>query len=264
MAVIKCSCGNSYDSKFKFCPECAAPNPSFKQMKKKLKEVSEDEPIKTSKKKFTKVGESNLSDKQVEDPGFQVLKKEDVDRKKKHSSATVFEEYEDIEINDSDDDEDDDLYDQDSNDYEDEDVDDSSDEDEDYSDEEDNEDYEDEDDYEDDEDVDDEDDEEEIVPVKFKSNAKVLAAPSAKPVSKISKISEVPSVKTKNLKNAKSSLSKAKKDYDPNFDGYYDDRLPALLDEVTKASHFDVFLKIGLSVVCIAALITYCIFYVQV
>ena len=49
-----------------------------------------------------------------------------------------------------------------------------------------------------------------------------------------------------------------------NHDGYYDDRLPAILDEVTKTSHMDVILKISLSAVCIAALITYCIFYVQV
>lgn len=51
--------------------------------------------------------------------------------------------------------------------------------------------------------------------------------------------------------------------YDPNHDGYYDDRLPAVLDEATKISHMDVILKIVLAVVGIAALIVYCIFYVN-
>ena len=70
--------------------------------------------------------------------------------------------------------------------------------------------------------------------------------------------------KTKKVIQTKSSLGKNKPAYDPNHDGYYDDRLPAILDEVTKTSHMDVILKISLSAVCIAALITYCIFYVQV
>lgn len=52
--------------------------------------------------------------------------------------------------------------------------------------------------------------------------------------------------------------------YDVNFDGYYDDRLPAILDEVTKASYVDIVVKGILAVACIIILIIYCIYYVNV
>lgn len=52
--------------------------------------------------------------------------------------------------------------------------------------------------------------------------------------------------------------------YNPNHDGYYNDRLPELLDEITKASHTDTILRIILILVGIIALIVYCIFYVNV
>ena len=31
MAQIKCTCGNIYEDTFKFCPECATPNPAYGQ-----------------------------------------------------------------------------------------------------------------------------------------------------------------------------------------------------------------------------------------
>ncbi len=93
---------------------------------------------------------------------------------------------------------------------------------------------------------------------------KVLTAPPLKAASKQTKPKVTPMPKAKKVAATKSSLGKKQPDYDPNHDGYYDDRLPAILDEVTKTSHLDVIIKIGLSTVCIAALITYCIFYVQI
>ena len=56
MSQITCNCGNKYDSGFKFCPECAAPNPEY------AKNQSSDAPApKPMKKRFTKVGESSLN-----------------------------------------------------------------------------------------------------------------------------------------------------------------------------------------------------------
>ena len=52
--------------------------------------------------------------------------------------------------------------------------------------------------------------------------------------------------------------------YNPNSDGYYDDRLPKLVDEVMAASIGSVILKIGLAVICVAAVIVYCIYFVGI
>ena len=56
MSQITCNCGNIYDSGFKFCPECAAPNPEYAK-----NQSADSQSPKPMKKKFTKVGESNLN-----------------------------------------------------------------------------------------------------------------------------------------------------------------------------------------------------------
>ena len=97
----------------------------------------------------------------------------------------------------------------------------------------------------------------------FRSKSKALGSPGAKRINQTPKVPKKKVAPKKISSTTRSSLGK-KKSYDPNHDGYYDDRLPAILDEVTKTSHIDVILKIALSIVVIAALITYCIFYVNV
>ena len=68
----------------------------------------------------------------------------------------------------------------------------------------------------------------------------------------------------KPLASSMNARTAAETTYDPNHDGYYDDRLPAILDEVAKTSHMDIVVKSILAVLCVAALIAYCIFYVNV
>lgn len=236
MANIICSCGNRYEDTFKFCPECAAPNPKMQNRKPKLQEVSiEDTPAEqpSVRKKFKKLGESSLSDAST--PTIPVQKTKPVPEPEyEEDDEDIEDEYE---------------YEED---IEDEDEDDSSEED--YEDE----DYED---YEDEDEDEDEDDEEPIPVSRVKKST--LAAPTVK-TTKQAASSQKAKPQAKKISSTKSSLGKKNKAYDPNYDGYYDDRLPAILDEVTKTSHADVILKISLAIVCIAALITYCIFYVQV
>ena len=50
--AVTCKCGNIYNERFKFCPECATPNPN-------MTDTNTQEPDK--KKGFVKVGESNLA-----------------------------------------------------------------------------------------------------------------------------------------------------------------------------------------------------------
>jgi hypothetical protein len=283
MSQITCKCGNIYDSGFKFCPECAAPNPEFAK-----KQSADSQSPKPMKKKFTKVGESNLSksssEKETATPKPAVtpvtspmqktvapkksytivrqtpvvaskpVQQKQVQKKPIPQPEEMYEEYED--------EEEEALEPQTKNNYED------------Y-------DYEDEeppvtdasaDDYAENEDYEDEYEDEELEeapaptpsPLPFKGKGKVLSAPTIKSTRNVAKKTVAVMPKTKPVTQTKSSLGKNKPDYDPNHDGYYDDRLPAILDEVTKTSHMDVILKISLSAVCIAALITYCIFYVQV
>ncbi len=59
-------------------------------------------------------------------------------------------------------------------------------------------------------------------------------------------------------------LDESGEQYEPNGDGYYDDRLPQIIDEITKTSHLDVYLKITLAVIILVATIVYCIYYVQI
>lgn len=283
MSQITCKCGNIYDSGFKFCPECAAPNPEFAK-----KQSADSQSPKPMKKKFTKVGESNLSksssEKETATPKPAVtpvtstmqktvapkksytivrqtsvvaskpVQQKQVQKKPIPQPEEMYEEYED--------EEEEALEPQTKNNYED------------Y-------DYEDEeppvtdasaDDYAENDDYEDEYEDEELEeapaptpsPLPFKGKGKVLSAPTIKSTRNVAKKTVAVMPKTKPVTQTKSSLGKNKPDYDPNHDGYYDDRLPAILDEVTKTSHMDVILKISLSAVCIAALITYCIFYVQV
>lgn len=229
MAIkIKCSCGAMYEDTFKFCPECATPNPRMQSKKPRIQPVSsEDAEEKVSvRKKFTKVGESDLGNAPVSESPKQ----------KKKLIPEPEPEYEEEE------------------DYEDEDNEYSDEYEEDYEDEEDEE-------PEDDEDYEDEDDYVVEAPA-YRSTAKTLGAPSVKSIKNSSSPSK--KLETKKISSTKSSLNKKKNSYDPNFDGYYDDRLPAILDEVTKTSHLDVILKISFAIICIVALIVYCIFYVQV
>ncbi|WP_026658238.1 hypothetical protein [Butyrivibrio sp. AC2005] len=282
MSQITCNCGSIYDSSFKFCPECAAPNPEYAN-----KPSADAQSPRPMKKKFTKVGESSLnkSTSEQEPPASKApstaapssmqrkvtpkknytivrqnpvvsatpIQHKPVQQNPMPESNELFEEYEN--------DEDDVSAFQDAEIYED------------Y-------DYEDDEttlaetapvDYDDDEDYEDEhEDTAEEVPSPVQSapllrrKGKVLAAPTIKGERNISNKTITPMPKTKRIAQTKSSLGKGKPDYDPNHDGYYDDRLPAILDEVTKTSHMDVILKISLSAVCIAGLITYCIFYVQI
>lgn len=257
MAMITCDCGNSYDSSFKFCPECASPNPNYKANKPKLKPiVDEEEPSAPAKKKFTKVGESSLRSDVA--ASIAPAKKTPTIVRPNVQKTPVkpepeYEEYEE-------DEDEQDTYESDE-DYEDKDYDDESKSEEEYEDE----DYEDDDESSEEEyEEEDEDESYEEVPItRINSKAKTLGAPS--PTKNIRQAKEAAPKKPATKKvTTKSSLAKKAPAYDPNNDGYYDDRLPAILDEVTKTSHMDVYLKIALAIVCIAALITYCIFYVQV
>ena len=233
MSNIKCQCGNIYDGAFKFCPECATANPSF-GASSAPKQIG----------KFTKVGDNSSSNTIHTASGAKIVtnslpKAEPVEEyyedEAEEDSALLSEEETDIEE------------------------------------------------YFEDEYPEDEDDEEfyesnmsesydEYTSSEVESNiaafdskpasikTKVLKAPAIKPINQIKSegTSSASAIRTK------SSLNKVESTYNPNHDGYYDDRLPALLDEVTRTSHLDVYLKIALSISCIAALITYCIFYLQV
>ncbi|MCR4903334.1 MAG: hypothetical protein K6A23_10800 [Butyrivibrio sp.] len=273
MPQITCKCGNTYDSSFKFCPECATPNPKFTEVNSHSDASSTEQSIKPLKKKFTKVGESTFnkqsssvqSKENVSAPISHTLPKKKgtiirqsgisspvIQPKQLPKADAIYEDYED-EIED-----------------EKTDIQDYDFEDEDYKEETvkaDNSEYDDiDDDYYEDEIISDSS----VSPAPspenhpLKNGSKVLGAPGnridrTRPVKNISSFP-----KTKTVSQTKSSLGKENTEYDPNHDGYYDDRLPAILDEVTKTSHLDVLLKISLSAICIAALITYCIFYVQV
>ena len=287
MSQITCNCGNTYDSGFKFCPECAAPNPEY------ANKQSQDAPApRPTKKRFTKVGESNLNKNSSEQKptvskpvataapspapaqkivapkkSYTIVRQTPAVTAKPVQQNTVqqntiaqpselYEEYEDEqeEVPESQA-----LNNFENYDYEDEEeceTDTSS-----Y-------DYEDEEDYEDEDET--TDAEEAPSPAKvmsslpLKGKGKVLSAPTVMRNRNVTSKTVTAMPKTKKMTQTKSSLGKNKPEYDPNHDGYYDDRLPAILDEVTKTSHMDVILKISLSAVCIAALITYCIFYVQV
>lgn len=235
---ILCSCGNGYDDTFKFCPECAAPNP---KMQAKKTAPSTEQPQK--KNRFTRVDDNGVATKKPSPApnNASEIKLIPVQPQKK-APIPEDEDYEDEDeiVEETPEDED----------YEDEDYEDESPEEAEYEEE-----YEDEDELE-------EDDEEEYTP-SFKSSGKALGAPATKNIKSSKQSKPSPTPKTKKPSQVKSSLGK-KNTYDPNHDGYYDDRLPAILDEVTKTSHLDVILKIALAIVCIAALIVYCIFYVQV
>lgn len=283
MSQITCNCGNIYDSGFKFCPECATPNPEY--AKRQSADSQTPRPI---KKKFTKVGESNLSRNSSEEErpsnpsatsqkpstmqmkvtpkkNYTILKQnpvvpakpiqqKQVQKKPVPQPEELFEEYEDEEEETFTPQEDDGYEDYDYEDEEESVADTTSGN------------------YGEDEDYENEDEEEaETIhqssissTLPFKGKGKVLSAPSIKSSRNVTSRTVASMPKTKKLTQTKSSLGKSKPDYDPNHDGYYDDRLPAILDEVTKTSHMDVILKISLSAVCIAALITYCIFYVQI
>ncbi len=240
---IKCVCGAMYDDSFKFCPECATPNPRAKKKVKSQESSSEKENIKQpqTRGKFTKIGESASPTSSVPSPAKAI-------RKPIVAPVAPDEDYED-EIEEETDEEEIDSYDD--SDYED--AFDREDEDEPEAD------YEDEVSYDDDgyEYEEQEDD------TSYSLKARPLSSVSSRTVRHASS-SALKKPKTKQISETKSSLGKNKKTYDPNYDGYYDDRLPAILDEVTKTTHVDVILKISLAIICIAALITYCIFYVQV
>lgn len=284
MSQITCNCGNTYDSGFKFCPECAAPNPEY--AKNQSPDPSAPKPM---KKRFTKAGESSLNKstseqkpvaaKPVASPSPAPLQKAVVPKKtytivrqtppsssKPVQQKTVqqkpvaqpsglYEEYED--------EEEETIASQPLSNYKNYDYEDEEAPETESSPEE----YENEEDYEDDEETVDEDESAPAPapsPLPFKGKGKVLAAPAGRSNRNAAPKTVASIPKTKKVTQTKSSLGRNKPDYDPNHDGYYDDRLPAILDEVTKTSHMDVILKISLSAVCIATLITYCIFYVQV
>ncbi len=277
MSQITCSCGNTYNSSFKFCPECATPNPEYGQAGNDSGAKNNDLQ-KPAKKRFTKVGESNFN-KALADNNttantrpavvkIVATKKAGtiirpnatailpVQEKPISDPAEIYEDCEDEEAEDysSPDTEKNTSANDGYEDYEDEEENYIENSDKDYEDEENESDFE---------------DEPEASSAKesslpFKSKGKVLGTPAVNSPQSINAKTIAAMPKNKKDSKTKSSLRKKQPDYDPNHDGYYDDRLPAILDEVTKTSHLDVVLKISLSAVCIAALITYCIFYVQV
>ena len=246
------SCGSMYDNSYKFCPECSEPNPRHPQYQQNTRRVNtENEDLQTEensvRNKFKKVGESNLgkSENKAEKPPSSQARQnikpdkspipepdyEDDYNDDNNETSTYEGDYEDADY------EDEDQY----PDYGEEDNEEESSED--YE----NEDYE----------------AEERKIKSFRSKSKALGSPGAKRINQTPKVPKKKVAPKKISSTTRSSLGK-KKSYDPNHDGYYDDRLPAILDEVTKTSHIDVILKIALSIVVIAALITYCIFYVNV
>jgi len=245
---IKCTCGVMYDETFKFCPECATPNKRA-QRKLQSREVSfeESEPKQPQTRgKFTKIGESIAPSSPA--LATKVIKKPIVapSTQKEDYEDEIEEETDEVEIDSYDDTDYEDAFDSENEEY--------------YEDKDEPEaDYEDEVSYEDDgyEYEEQEDD------TAYSLKARPLTSVSSRSVRHTcSSIPKKPN--TKQISKTKSSLGKNKKVYDPNYDGYYDDRLPAILDEVTKTTHIDVILKISMAIICIAALITYCIFYVQV
>lgn len=245
---IKCACGVMYDDTFKFCPECATPNPRAKK-KTQSKEPSLEKSESTqpsTRGRFTKIGESGTSSSPAPTPAkisrkpiaAPVEPEEDYEDDIEEKIAEEADSYDDSDYEDAFDNEDEPEY-EDEEEAEDDYEDEAYDEDDGYE-------------YEEQEDD-----------TSYRLKAKPLSAVPARTIRQTSSsVSKKP--KTKQISSTKSSLNKNKKAYDPNFDGYYDDRLPAILDEVTKTTHVDVILKISLAIICIAALITYCIFYVQV
>lgn len=53
-------------------------------------------------------------------------------------------------------------------------------------------------------------------------------------------------------------------EYDPNHDGYYDDRLPLLANEIVKTSYKEAVIKGLIAFVGLIAVILYCIYFVKV
>ena len=99
-----------------------------------------------------------------------------------------------------------------------------------------------------------------------KSAPRVISAPRVKTsddTHQMRRRSNVPPTDSSTAQKKRQKNTRAQI-HDVNFDGYYDDRLPAILDEVTKASYVDIVVKGILAIACIIALIVYCIYYVNV
>ena len=248
MAKIKCSCGTVYDSNFKFCPECAKQNPYYQaqpqqtvppkkstlhntQSQTQMQNQTQPNPVPKQKKSTVIYSNSQFWNNNTQQTSNNNMQQ--APNNMQQQVDNDFADYEDEPTNEPEYIED--VNENDFADYEDE--------------------------Y---EDVD--TDEEVIEYIEDESNDE---APNNISTSRIisSRNQKAPNaLKAPTIKgNVRSSASTTSTpQYDPNHDGYYDDRLPAILDEVTKTSHMDVIAKIVLAVVCLTALITYCIFYVKV
>ena len=302
MAQIKCSCGNVYEDTFKFCPECAAPNPSLGKQANQ-----------STRKKFTRINQTSAptggntiipkkipivadradtynaeEDEQTSGPDTISIAPRKISAIPHIDNEPAQDNYADTDEYEEDNDTYENYEDEETDDYEDEAAEETV-EGEDY------EDY-------------DEDEEDQYKPptpargLSFPTGGLSLlqkkgkskkAAPLASPYDnsvdeyddgyedeeeyeeeyyeprpvKKKKSPPHPVARTTTARPKKRPIQAkhpSEAVYDPNFDGYYDDRLPAILDEVTKTSHLDVILKTVLAVICLAAVITYCIFYLNV
>lgn len=288
MAQITCTCGNVYEDTFKFCPECAAPNPNYGKSSNS-DNIQNTNQGASPRKKFTRISSArnNVENASITPRKIPVVAdnfNEDNDDYSETEDVSIESEYVPPVNNvrpqpktvrnvyQPPEDEEDNEFEEESDLYNRQTYSSRTDYDEEYTDDE----------Y-------DEDDEEYYEPKPSPKRRSPISISSSHMTRKKGKINKTPVLgspydsgddyeddyedyepspaprarKSKNTERINKKNNK-RKSYDPNHDGYYDDRLPAILDEVTKTSHLDVILKVALAVVCLAGLITYCIFYVQV
>lgn len=242
-----CNCGFTFSEEFSFCPKCGTKIPDVKV----YPDLSPSpEPVKIGK--FKKVGSSSLPFIAKQGASSSIIDSDNYNEDKTNSNKLLStQSYSDNEFEELFEDEPDEeeLLDN-----------------EEYEDEEDNETFEedyDEKDFSDENDEMDEDTDEDLVLSEIDSNAKNhfnLNNTFSKHKSKDSKLNN--NLKANHSSTIKHNINELNS-YNPNHDGFYDDRLPAILDENIKYSHLEVILKISLSLIGIFSFIAYCIFYVK-
>lgn len=178
--AVKCTCGNLYNESYKFCPECAAPNPHYK----------------------------NVENNNVQPPSSAKIVK-------KNSPTIQKEEYYEDDPPDNTTDPEEYNYAQEEY-YEDDPPDNTTDSEEEY-------------DYEN---------------VPAEDNIEENEAQS-------------------NYQGESPTATAAGKEYDLNYDGYYDDRLPLIVDELTKTSYRNLIFKGIISIAGVAAIIVYCLYFIH-
>lgn len=179
--AVKCTCGNLYNESYKFCPECAAPNPNYKNVKNN--NVQPPSSVKIVKKNSPTIQKEEYYE---DDPSDNTT-----DPEEEFNYAQ--EEY-----------------------YEDDPPDNTTDSEEEY-------------DYEN---------------VPAEDNIEENKAQS-------------------NYQGESPTATAAGKEYDLNYDGYYDDRLPLIVDELTKTSYRNLIFKGIISIAGVAAIIVYCLYFIH-